>query len=330
MTELPVEISCRNRPRRGPGPQVGTLCAYCAKNELTGFERPEHPLPAAIRSSIRVFTACDPCNEWAGEHVDRPFLDDAFITELRVTHDLRDPRHPDRRVPSPLGHGFTADRVHVGADEDWNPRIVSGRIVDRRDGRFDIIARDRAEAERLAERVRRRAAAQDKRVELGEFDEVEDRPRVTGRLEVRPWRWRRAFAKAALALASDVYAPRWREGDDAAQLRHWMRDPKALPYDHCPIRSITGTIFETVVPAPSCAAWFSKHESTTILNVVFLGEYIMSLPVDASGRDVPTRAWLTDPRRPAGDPRTTYVKLASGRAAEEDTRRGATQEHPAA
>jgi hypothetical protein len=322
MTQLPVETSCQNGHRNRPGAQAGTLCAYCLDKVLTGSERPEHPLPAAIRASIRVSTACDPCNDWAGEHVDGPFLDDPFIRELRAAHDVRDPRHPDRRVRSPFGHGFTADGVHIATDDDWKPRMTSGRIVDRGEGRFDVIARDRAEADRLLARVRARAEAEGKQVEFGDFRVVEDRPRVSGRLEVRPWRWRRAFAKAALALASDVYDAGWREGEDAAQLRLWMRDAKALPHDHCPMRPVAGTVFGQAVPAPACGAWFSKHGDTTLISIVLLGEYLVSLPVDRSGRDVPTRAWLTDPTRPTGDPRLTYAEVASGWAAEQIGLRG--------
>lgn len=75
---------------------------------LTGTQRPEHPIQAAIGSSWQVFTVCDPCQEWANVNVDQPFLDDDFILELRSRHDIRDQRHgAGRRVASPLSRGHT-------------------------------------------------------------------------------------------------------------------------------------------------------------------------------------------------------------------------------
>lgn len=114
-----------------------------------------------MRALIRVLSVCNPCNAWAGRHVDQPFLEDAFIRELRARHDVCDARHPDRRVLSPFAHGFTGDGVHVAADEDWAPWIVSGRTIDRGEGCVDIIAADDAEADRspsaFAGEQRRRA-----------------------------------------------------------------------------------------------------------------------------------------------------------------------------
>lgn len=52
-------------------------------------------------------------------------------------------------------------------------------------------------------------------------------------------------------------------------------------------------------------------------NVVLLGTRLAQIVVDTEGRDVPARAWLTDPARPNGDPRMTYAELASGFAAEQ-------------
>lgn len=242
------------------------MCAYCAEPVLTGRERPEHALPAALRASIRVWTVCDPCNTWAGQGVDQPFLDDPFIRELRSRYDVRDPRHPDRRIESPFAHGFTAEGVHVAADETWEPRIVSGRIVDHEDGNVDIIAGDQAEADRLAERVRKRAEALGKTATFGDWRIVSNHPHITGQLQIRPWRWRRAVAKAALATASAAFDEPWRTGDDAARLRHWMRDPKALPHDHCPMRQIAGTALSVAVPAPSNAVFFTRSGSAVVAN----------------------------------------------------------------
>lgn len=298
-----------------PRSRAGTVCAYCAEPVLTGCERPEHALPAALRASIRVWTVCDPCNTWAGQEVDQPFLDDPFIRELRSRHDVRDPRHPYRRVESPLAHGFTAEGVHVAADKTWTPRIVSGRIVDHEDGSVDIIAGDQVEADRLAERVRKRAEAEGKTATFGDWRVVNDHPRISGQLQVRPWRWRRAIAKAALATASAAFDEQWRLGDDAARLRDWMRDPKALPHAHCPMSPLTGAVLAVAVPAPSNAIFFTRSGFAVVANVVLLGEYLFQLVVDESGRDAPEVAWLTDSRRPTGNSTVTYSELTSGYAA---------------
>lgn len=133
---------------------------------------------------------------------------------------------------------------------------------------------------------------------------------------MRPWRWRRAIAKAALASASEAFDESWRTGEDAARLRSWMRDPKALPFDHCPLRPIAGTALAQAVPAPANAIFFSRSDAGILANVVLLGEYVAQLGVDQTGRPAPTIAWLTDPARPNSDPRTTYPELACGVAAE--------------
>jgi hypothetical protein len=236
---------------------------------------------------------------------------------------VRDPRHPDRRVESPFAHGFTAEGVHVAADETWTPRIVSGRIIDHDDGSVDIIAGDQAEADRLAERVRKRAEAQGKTATFGDWRVADDRPRICGQLQIRPWRWRRAVAKAALATASAAFDEPWRTGGDATRLREWMRDPQALPHDHCPMRPIADTVLAVAVPAPSSAIFFTQSGSAIVANVVLLGEYLFQLEVDDAGREAPSTAWLTDPQRPAGDPTVSYAELTSGWAAAQ-LRRSAT------
>lgn len=182
LSKLPVETGTQpnrrqSRPRRS---------APTEEPVLSGRERPEHALPAALRALVRVWTVCDQCNTWAGQHVDQPFLDDPLVRELRSRHDVRDPRHPDRRVESPFAHGFTSEGVHIAADETWTPRIVSGRIVDHEDGNIEIVAGDQAEADRLAERVRKRAEAEGKTATFGDWRIVNDHPRITGHLQIRP------------------------------------------------------------------------------------------------------------------------------------------------
>jgi hypothetical protein len=284
---------------------------------LDGSQRPEHPLPAALRSSIRVYCVCDPCNDWAGREVDQWFLDDPFILELRSSLDVRDPRHPDRRIPSPLLRGRDENGVWIVANDDCNPQMPDGGYVDNGDGSFGIVAPDAERAEQLLAKFRARADDAGWKVEIGPWQCEEVQPQITGTMKVRPWRWRRAFAKAALACAAEIFDEGWRTGRDAARLRNWMRDPKALAYDHCPLRQVTDSVIGRVVPAPANAVFFRRIASGDIVaSIVLLGRYMADLPVDTEGRDVPGQAWLTDPKRPNGDPRTTFAELASGFAAE--------------
>lgn len=139
------------------GRDWGEVCAYCGEAVLTGAERPEHAIPAALGAGLVVYAVCNPCNEWAGKSVDQPFLSDDWILLLRAMHDVRDPRHRDRRVRNPLGRGFTAEGVYVVADENWKPRITGRIFEDSGAGEYRIVARDMQELKKLTDRVIQRA-----------------------------------------------------------------------------------------------------------------------------------------------------------------------------
>jgi len=80
---------------------------------------------------------------------------------------------------------------------------------------------------------------------------------------------------------------------------------------------LTGAVLAVAVPAPSNAIFFTRSGFAVVANVVLLGEYLFQVVVDESGRDAPEVAWLTDSRRPTGNPTVTYSELASGYAAQQ-------------
>lgn len=293
-------------------PDSGTICPYCGDAALLGTERPEHAIPAALRAGMVVYTVCDECNTWAGEEIDQPFLADDFILLLRSEHDIRDPRggpRRQRRVLSPLGHGFTADGIRITLDENWVPSMT-GRIFEDEDSdEYRIVAGTHEELRKLTDRVTRRAAAKGLTASAGQPVEGSVQPQVRGQLQVRPWVWRREIAKIALACGSVAYPEEWRRSEDADLLRTWMRDAKALPYDHCPIERVADTELQHAFPAPAHGMFFMRGAVSTILTVVLFGDIAFKIPVDTAGRGVPQIAWYLDPNRPVDQGETTFGRL---------------------
>lgn len=289
----------------------GTVCVACGSPVLTGTEKPEHPIQAAIGSSWEVFTFCDDCNRWASKEIDQPFLNEDLILELRSRYDVRDVRHSGRarRIPSPFLRGYTEDGFYVVADDQGNPHLRSSRIEQGEDGEFFITAGSEEEMERLLNDLRLTAALDGKTVDTGESILVEDRPMITGRVTVRPWVLRRAIAKIALAAGSVAYDESWRLSDDAERLRRWMRDKHALPLGHCPFEQVKGSLLEELVEPPHHAMFFRRRESATILTIVLFGDIAFKVPIDTGGRALPRIAWFLDPRRPRGNGQTTWTQL---------------------
>jgi hypothetical protein len=293
----------------------GAICAYCGEPVLTGDERPEHPVPRALGSSLEVFTVCDPCNTWAGREIDQPFLDDDWVRIHRSLHDVRDPDPGrSRPIPSPLFDGFTEDGVRVTLDADGHPRL-HGRIIDNGDDSFRIIAGTPEHADRLRERVRRRAETEGRTTQTTSEGRSRLRPAIISQISLGFVVWARMAAKIALGVASDVFPEEWRSGPDAAALRAQVRDenprsPTGEPMGLVPGRLEPDNHLRNLVSAPEHALWFARlGDGSTALSVLLFGELIFGQRVDSTGLDVPEVAWKLNPRRPDDDGRTTFRKL---------------------
>jgi hypothetical protein len=311
----PESDSAMNQPNsRNDRPSTGRICAYCGEPVLTGAERPEHPLPRALGSSLMVFTACDPCNAWAGREVDQPFLDDDWLLIHRADHDVRDPRHPGRPIRHPLRRGFTEDygeRMEVRVDEGWKPHL-GGRIIDKGNDEIQIVAGSQEQAEKLLRRVERDAAAEGKTVEMGEWEHSKGRPWININTRVNLGAWMRMAAKIALGVGSHIYDEGWRTSADAVELRRLMREcglrsDDGGPLGLFPMKLAKDDVLRRIADPPEHLIWFTRSSNgTTGIGVLLFGELIFGMPVDTAGRKLPPVAWALDPRRPDDDGETTW------------------------
>jgi hypothetical protein len=259
---------------------------------------------------------CEECNVWAGREIDQPWLRDDWTLIHRAAHDVVDPRRgrKARRIPSPLLQGFTDDGVRVTMDEAGRP-LMGSRIIERGDGRMSIVAGSMEEAERLLERVRRSAAKEGKRVEIGEWQRTSLRPKITASSVVNPVLWRRIAAKIALGVGAKVYPHDWRLSEDAAELRNQMRDPHPRspggePLGLFPERLDNQNPLRWLFEPPEHGLFFMRMKNgTTALFVVLFGELFFAVPIDTTGGPVPRLAWRMDPSRPDLDGGTTFEGL---------------------
>lgn len=287
------------------------ICAYCGQSVLAGDEKPEHAIPAALGSSLVVYTVCDPCNERVGKEVDQPFLEDEWVRVHRSESGVIDPRRGRKGRParSPLLEGYTDDGDHVSLDRDGKPRMRS-RIIDFGDGNFQIRADSVEEMERLKRRVESRTG---KAITDEKITHQSTNPQIRGRLTVNTLLWLREAAKIGLAIGSIVYPEDWRTGSDAGRLREWLDGEDTLAPPGQPIglepRQIAGTPIETFITKPEHLVFFQRAAGRTMVVIVLLGSAYVSLPVDTSGAAVPTIAWKLDPTRPKARGETTFDAL---------------------
>jgi hypothetical protein len=290
------------------------VCAYCGNPVLTGREKPEHPIPAALGSSLKVSTVCDPCNEATGRYVDQPFLSDPLVRESRSSLDQRDPRRGSRarRPASAFLAGHTEEGDFVSIDRDTGRPVMGSRVIDLGDDRTQVRASTMEEAERLLEKVRKKAAAEGKSVEVEPPEHSESQSAIKVLLTIYPELWRREAAKIALGVCSVVYPAAWRTSGDAERLREWMdgrdtsmADGKAPP--------LIPEQIELGIPLASedehLIFFKGSPEGSTYLVVTLFGSLSFGVPVDTTGGAVPNDAWRLDWRHPRRDGRTTRAKI---------------------
>lgn len=291
--------------------EAGKICAYCGQPVLTGDENPEHAIPAALGSSLTVYTVCDPCNERVGKEVDQPFLEDEWVRVHRSDSGVIDPRRgrKGRPVRSPLLEGYTDDGDHVSLDQSGKPRMRS-RIIDLGDGKFQIRADSDEEMERLKRRVESRTG---KTITDEKITRHSTNPQIQGRLMVNTLLWLREAAKIGLAVGSIVYPEEWRTGPDAERLREWLNGEDALAPPGQAIGlepgQVAGTPIETIITEPEHLIFFQHAAGRTMVVIVLLGSALVSLPVDTTGAVVPKIAWKLDPARPKANGETTFEAL---------------------
>lgn len=293
------------------------ICAYCARQALTGTEKPEHPIPAALGSSLEVQTVCNRCNEWAGREIDQPFLNDDWVREHRSQSGVIDPRRgrKGRAVSSPMfSGGETEDGDFVSLDETGKPRLRS-RIIDLGDNRFQIRTDSVEEMERLKKRVEQRTG---KKITDESISHSSSRPRIQGRIVVDTLLWQREAAKIGLAVASHVYPLSWRTGIDASLLREWLHGIDASSADGkargLALGSVNDSPFELIVDGPSHLLLFIRSGESTHLAVALLGSMLFTVPVNTTGAPTPRIAWKLDPHHPRKDGEASFDALLAGAA----------------
>lgn len=165
-----------------------TLCAYCGEPGLAGNEEPEHAIPAAINGRFTTRPVCVPCNRWAGQEIDQPWLNDPFVLDVRFQA-----RIPDRRGKllqrSPLLTGVTEDGRRIELGSDGTPELRNSVVRrDTESGEVHIVAPDQATLDKLLERERKKAEAKGRSWTADAQSSMPDWPQLsaTGMVWPRP------------------------------------------------------------------------------------------------------------------------------------------------
>ena len=270
-------------------------CAYCAEAVLDGSEGPEHAVPAAINGRFTTPSVCTPCNGWAGNEIDQPWLNDPFVLDARFAH-----RIPDRRgrlvKRSPWLAGVTDDGARVALGRDGVP-VMRNSVVERDEttGTVRITAGDQATLDGLIDRERRRAERQGRSWTTGEQQALSTRPQVTGSVESSPGLWERLAAKAALALLAEARSAAWRRSPSAQILRERMRNMNLTVAD---VELFRDEVIASFAATPATAVIVRTVGPHVTLSVSLLGIFTLRflLAEDLRGVDL---AWVSDPVMPA-------------------------------
>lgn len=278
---------------------TGARCFYCG-GALSGHERPEHIIPAAIGAELVTHRVCDPCNERAGKEVDQPWLGDPHVLPLRILHAVLD-RRDEPVQPRPVRALLDDGRVALVTDHGRHvevrplPRVEVDAL--RRIVRVEAAPED---MEKIAARLEREHGP----LRWGTPQAGQGTVTATVTHEVSIETWPRFAAKVALGVMSRLAEDVWLDSDDARALQAvlWsgarqaeaLQDPgwawSAVPH---PIdrRASPGALLEHA----EHLLCFESDAVRSALVMVFFGDVLYRVPVRTT--DVPKvpPAWLLEP-----------------------------------
>lgn len=270
------------------------VCAYCGEPALTGDERPEHVIPKAVNGRLVTRTVCDPCNRWAGKHIDQPWLDDTFVGHTRFTHAIPDSRG-NILTYDPLLTGTTEDGTRVTLGRDGKPVALNSPVKrDPATGEIQIRARNQEDYERLLAREIKKAEAAGKTFSLGDAQEVSEQPHVEVVHSMIPGRWERMAAKLALGLLAETQPPAWRLSASADMLRERIHNLERVVGE---VKIRKADSFDGFAQSPASAVVILTLANRPAAMVSLLGDFALFFPLadDMRGLDL---AWVSDPIAP--------------------------------